>query len=243
MSEMVRLEADGSPMEAMVAMPTTPGPHPGIVLLYHQNGYSPFTVDFIKRLAQAGYAVIAPDNFHHSSPDQDMKTRKSFLRDAQIANDIAASVAYLKKQPNVQGDNLAILGHCQGGRMAFLGASVHPNVFKAAVIYYSGNMFKTKAGETPTPYERLKDIKCPVIGFFGAKDHSPTPEEVDKIEAELKRHGVRHQFFRYADAGHGFCDFNNPKNYHEPTTRDSWSRTVAFLNQHLPVKSAQSATV
>jgi carboxymethylenebutenolidase len=228
-------------MEAMVAMPVSAGPHPGIVLLYHQNGYSPFTCDFIERLAQAGYAVIAPDNFHHSRPDQDMATRKSFLRDAQIANDIAASIAYLRKQPNVQGDNLAVLGHCQGGRMAFLGASVFPKLFKAAVIYYSGNMFKTKAGETPTPFERLKDIKCPVIGFFGGQDHSPSPEEVDQIEAELKRHGVRHQFFRYADAGHGFCDFNNPKNFHEPTTKDSWARTIAFLGEHLKLKTKEAA--
>ena len=241
MSEMVQFTVDGSPMPAMVAMPSGPGPHPGVVLMYHQNGYSPFTVDFIERLAQAGFAVIAPDNFHHSPPDLDLKARKSFLRDAQVANDIATSVDYLKRRPDVRGDALAILGHCQGGRMAFLGAAVHPTIFKAAVIYYSGNMFSTRGGETPTPFERLKHIACPVIGFFGQHDDSPTPEEVDKIEAELKRHGKRATFVRYPDAGHGFCDFKNPKNYHAESTRDAWTQTVAFLGEHLGIKARQLA--
>jgi carboxymethylenebutenolidase len=232
MSETIRFEVDGSPMDALVAVPPSPGPHPGIVLMYHQGGYSAFTRDVVARLALAGYAVIAPDNFHHSSEDEDLKTRKSKLRDAQVLNDIATSIDYLKSCSHVRGDDLAILGHCQGGRMAFLGASVH-HVFRAAVIYYSGNMFITRGGEVPTPFERLKDIRCPVIGFFGGHDKSPTPEEVDKIEAELARHGLRHDFVRYPDAGHGFCDSNNPKNFDPAATADSWERMLVFLEQHL----------
>ena len=233
MADRLHFTVDGSPMDALLAMPEGPGPHPGVVLLYHQNGYSPFTCDFIERLAQAGFAVIAPDNFHHSQPDMDLKTRKSFLRDAQIANDISTCVDFFRTDKRVRADSLAILGHCQGGRMAFLGASVLPDLFKGAVIYYSGNMFSTRGGETPTPFERLGNIKCPVIGFFGNKDHSPSPEEVDRIEAELKRCGIAYEFNRYPDAGHGFCDFKNPKNYHETTTRDSWDKTIGFLNKRL----------
>ena len=36
------------------------------------------------------------------------------------------------------------------------------------------------------PIDFTKDLSCPMIGLFGNDDKSPTPEQVNQHEAELK---------------------------------------------------------
>ena len=113
---------------------------------------------------------------------------------------------------------------------SFLGAAVNP-AFSAAVIYYCGNMFKTWGnGKTP-PFELLKGIKGPVIGFFGNNDKNPSPDDVNKIDAELARLGIKHAFHRYDGAGHAFQNFVRDDQYREAAEKDSWGRTLDFLKQ------------
>ena len=40
-----------------------------------------------------------------------------------------------------------------------------------------------------SPLEYTKDLSCPILGLFGNDDTSPTPEQVDQHEAELKKYG------------------------------------------------------
>ena len=88
-------------------------------------------------------------------------------------------------------------------------------------------------GEGPSPFERLGDIACPVMGFFGNEDKNPSPEDVDKFDAVLTAAGVPHEFHRYDDTGHGFMDPNNPKHYMEASAKESWDRALTFLHQRL----------
>jgi hypothetical protein len=40
-------------------------------------------------------------------------------------------------------------------------------------------------GESPTPFERLSDIGCPVLGIFGEEDQNPSLEDMEELDAEL----------------------------------------------------------
>jgi len=53
-------------------------------------------------------------------------------------------------------------------------------------------------------------LSCPLLGLFGNEDRSPTPEQVDQHEAELKKHGKNYEFHRYDGAGHGFFYYDRP---------------------------------
>ena len=239
MPQMIMLEADGQPMEACVAVGAESGKMPGIVVAHHQYGLSPFTQGVVDALAKLGCVAVSVDHFHHSPPEDDMEAKKKILRDSRIANDIAAAIAFLKAHPKVDPDRLAIIGHCMGGRTAFLAASLFP-VLKGAMVYYSGGMLTSRGNEGPTAFDRLKDIKCPVVGFFGGLDKNPSPDDVAKIDAELTRCGVVHSFQSYPTAGHGFCSADSPKQYNAEATADSWSRTVQFLSQHFGIAAKPS---
>jgi carboxymethylenebutenolidase len=72
-----------------------------------------------------------------------------------------------------------------------------------------------------------------MIGFFGNDDANPSPDDVNKIDAELIRCGVPHDFHRYDGAGHAFQNFTNEKNYREKQAEDAWAKELAFFKAKL----------
>jgi carboxymethylenebutenolidase len=124
------------------------------------------------------------------------------------------------------------MGHCMGGRMSLLLAGSSAS-FCAAVVYYGGGVMRSW-GDGPTVFDGLKSIRCPVIGFFGNEDKNPSPEEVNRIDAELKRHDVDHVFHRYPGVGHGFQNPNRVAPQERAASEDAWTKTFAFLNRVAP---------
>jgi carboxymethylenebutenolidase len=76
------------------------------------------------------------------------------------------------------------------------------------------------------PIEFTKDLSCPLLGLFGSEDRSPTPEQVNQHEAELKKHGKNFEFHRYDGAGHGFFYYDRPM-YRIEQALDGWKKVFA----------------
>jgi carboxymethylenebutenolidase len=218
-------------MDVYLALPERAEPSPGVVIMHGRQGLVDFTKDRADRLAAAGFVAVAPDIFHRTPKDMDLSAKVDAVLDVETIEDIGAAIELLESRSDVAADRLAILGHCLGGRMSFVGAATF-SVFKAAVIYYSGNMWKAR-GDGPPPFELLGNVGCPVVGFFGGKDPNPSPEDVGKIDAELTRHGIDHAFHSYPDAGHAFQDYVRPEAFNAHASSDSWDKAIGFLSQHL----------
>jgi carboxymethylenebutenolidase len=148
---------------------------------------------------------------------------------------------HLRSLPFSNG-RVGVFGTCSGGRQAFL-AGCRVKGFDAAVDCWGGRVVMTKEELTPkqpvAPIDYTRDLSCPLLGLFGEEDRSPSPEQVDRHEEELKRHGKVYEFHRYPKAGHGFFYYDRP-NYRQEQAVDGWKRLFAFLEGHLttPAKSA-----
>jgi len=140
--------------------------------------------------------------------------------------------------PDAQVGSLAVLGYCMGGRLTYLAAGARPTTWRAAGVFYGGNIMKPW-GEGPAPCDRTRDIACPVIGFFGRDDTNPSPADVDRIDAELTRHGKRHEFHRYDGAGHAFLNFANAERYRPDQAKDAWAKMLDFLDRHVKDRTAR----
>jgi carboxymethylenebutenolidase len=230
-SRMDTVTVDNKPMSVYVAVPEGTAPFPGVVVMFHRAGIDAFTKDRVDRLAAAGFAAAAPDLFHRVQGGVENPDALTLLRDDDVLADTKATAEHLIRGGIVVADRLAILGHCMGGRAAFLGASSTP-YFRAAVIHYCGNMFKPW-GEGPSAFDRLKDLKSSVIGFFGNDDKNPSPADVDRIDAELTRLGLRHDFHRYDGAAHAFQNFVRPEQHRPKQAEDSWAKALAFLKREI----------
>jgi carboxymethylenebutenolidase len=206
---------------------------PGVVVIMHGPGLDKFVEDRVDALARHGYAAAAPDLYHRQPNDgADMMTRIGRLRDDEITADADATIAHLRAMTETHVTDLAVLGFCMGGRITYLLAGVRPAAWRAAGVFYGGNIMKAW-GDGPTPFELTKNIAAPMIGFFGLEDTNPSPADVDAIDAELTRHGKPHEFHRYEGAGHAFLNFTNAERYRASQAKDAWEKMLAFLGRHL----------
>ena len=79
-----------------------------------------------------------------------------------------------------------MIGHCSGGRQAFLAAISLP--LDAAVDCYGGFVVGTPPEGhplhgVPPLVDRTGDLSCPLLGLFGRDDVAPSPEQVAELEA------------------------------------------------------------
>jgi carboxymethylenebutenolidase len=234
MGTMMRVPVQGSTMDVYVDGPPRQKPGPAIVLMYHRGGIDDFTKFIVGRLVNEGYVVAAPEISHRCPQEIPVADRKAFLKDSEVVADIQATLDYLRSRPDVAADQIAIMGHCMGGRVALLAAGSLPE-FRAVVVYYGGSVEKSWGdNQGPTPMERLRNIRCPVIGFFGNNDVHPSPEIVNQIDAELTRHKVEHVFYRYPNVGHGFQNPARKTPEERAAAEDSWQKTSDFLRKVVP---------
>jgi len=219
-------------MRCYVTTPEGPGPSPAVVVIQHAGGVDEFVRTMTDRIAEAGFAGIAPDLYHRDDPDSgdDPLTRMSRLRDPNIIEDVNAAIEHVKTLPEARADAIGITGFCMGGRVTFLMAATNPDL-KAAVIFYGGNIM-APWGDGPAPFTLADRITCPVLGLFGEDDGNPNPADVAKIDAELTRVGVAYEFHSYKGAGHAFMSEGRPS-YREDAAADAWPKCIGWFKQHL----------
>src|SRR4051812_22349228 len=217
-SEIVTIEGGGGDqIHAYVARPKGDASRGGIVAIHHMPGWDEFYFEFSDRLARHGYDVICPDlycRYGHATPDDVAATVRSQggVHDDAVVADCQAARRWLEALPTNNG-KIGIIGSCSGGRHAVLTASLVPG-FAAVVDLWGGGVVQPpdqlSEARPVAPIDYTSKLDAPLLGIFGNEDQSPTPEQVDQHEAELKKHGKTYDFHRYDGAGHGFFYFNYP---------------------------------
>ena len=229
MASIITIDVGGNPMDMYLGAPARQSPGPAIVLMYHRGGIDEFTKYAVDRLVSHGYLIAVPDVYHCCPRGTPPADRKSFLRDSEIVADVRATVAMLRERRDVASDKIIVMGHCMGGRMALLVAGNVPG-FCGVIDYYGGSVARSW-GEGPTPFDTLRNIACPIIGFFGNEDRHPSPEDVNQIDVELTRCGIAHEFHRYDGVGHGFQNPAHDAPQERKAAEDAWEKTFAFLRR------------
>ena len=233
MYEVVTTKVLDNDMDVFGFRPEGPGPHPGILLAQHiPMGHTglendPFTLTTAQRFADNGYIVAVPFLFHWWPKGDPLEKKREESRDDWIVADMKAGLAVLQEQPGIDEQRIACVGHCWGGRVAWLAACHMP--FAALATFYGGNVRKALGAGNVSPLELTPHITCPVIGFYGNNDTNPSPQDVDEYSAALTAAGIPHTFHRYDGAGHAFQNFPMPERYNKAASDDAWEKVLAFL--------------
>jgi pimeloyl-ACP methyl ester carboxylesterase len=107
-------------------------------------------------LSAAGFAVLLIDARCHGRSDDE-----PFTSMPRFAEDIAAGLAWLRLQPEIASDRLALLGHSVGAAAALLHASPHHDV--RAVVSLSAF---AHPGEVMRRFMAEKRVPYPVLGWY-----------------------------------------------------------------------------
>jgi carboxymethylenebutenolidase len=220
---------------------------PGVVVIHHMPGWDEWTKEVVRKLAHHGYAAVAPHLFARLGPgawdDLAAAARAAGgMPDAQVLGDVAGAASLLRSQPYASG-KIGVIGFCSGGRHAYMVACKLDGI-DAAVDCWGGRVIAKPQDLNERQPQAVIDMtpsmRCPLLGIFGNDDASPTPEQVDQTEAELRRLGKQYEFHRYDGAGHGFFAADRP-NYRPEQAVDGWQKVFAFFAQHLQAEAREPA--
>jgi len=165
----------------------------------------------LAKLPEEERALVAPT----------VRTLISGLPRDRLTKDLVAAVAYLGAQPFVRGDRIGAVGFCFGGNMSIRLAC--ETDLAACVVFY---------GENPSPIERVKDIRGPVLGLYGAED-ARINADLDELVKAMAEHRKDFEMRIYPGAGHAFFNDTNPSAYREAAARDAWDRVLRFYRRTL----------
>lgn len=231
--------ADGDVISAYFARPIGPGPYPNVIVVHHMPGWDDATKEMTRKFAFYGYNAICPNLYSRvgeGEPDEVAAVARAAggKADSEFLGDTRGALEYLKSLPYSNG-KVGIIGFCSGGRQSYLAACKIPEL-DAAVDCWGGRVIASEDQLTErqpvAPIDYTAEMSCPLLGLFGNDDQSPSPEDVNKTEEELKKHGKEYEFHRYDGAGHGFFAVDRP-GYRPVQATEGWREVFRFYEKHL----------
>lgn len=207
--------------QGYLAVPRSPGPHPGIILIHEWWGLNDNIRWYAEAFAAQGYVALAVDLYDGVSttdPEEAKRLAGAVREDVEgAAANLRAAVAYLRTLPDVEPDRLASVGWCFGGGWSYQMAKGDMGV-KATVMYY---------GQF-APDDDLSMMKSHIIGHFGEDDAAIPVDDVKAFRAKLQTLSGENQVFIYENEGHGFA-----RELTTESARTAWERTLEFLREQL----------
>ena len=222
-----------------LAQPVEENIFPAVVVIQEIFGVNAHIREVTEKFAKEGYVAIAPSIYQRQAPgfevgytEENVKLGRKYkeqTKASELLSDIQATINYLKTLPTVKADKFGCIGFCFGGHVSYLAATL-PEIQATASFYGAGITTGTPGGGTPTVTLTPK-ISGTIYGFFGTEDPLIPIEQIDQIEAELQKHQIKHQVFRYP-ADHGFfCDHRS--SYNAEAAADAWVKTTQMFSQEL----------
>lgn len=226
-SEYVTLSvADGTAMRAWFSRPVSGESRAGLMVFQEAFGVNSHIRSVADRFAAVGYAVIAPEVYHRSSPEFEGDYQDSApsialarqLRPDDLEGDIRATHAFLSRHV---GEKILSTGYCMGGRVSFLANVTVP--LRAAASYYGGGL--------PDAVSRAAQCSAPMLFFWGEQDKHITSEHRRQVAEGM--HASPHPSAQvvFSDADHGFfCDVR--PSYNPKAAKLAWDLTLSYFEQY-----------
>jgi carboxymethylenebutenolidase len=219
----VPYDAGGTRISGYLARLKAKGKRPAVIVIHENRGLNPHIQDLARRLALAGFLAYAVDMLSPlgGTPADEDKGREMIgtLKADETAHGIAAAVPFLEHHAESTG-RVGTVGFCWGGGMVNRVAVLSRDL-KAAVAYY---------GIQP-PASQVKSIKAPLLLHYAGLDQR-VDAGIPAYEAALKAAGKHFTIYIYPNVNHAFNNDTGSR-YDKPAADLAWSRTIAFLKEHL----------
>lgn len=238
----VKIPVSDGEIPAYRAMPDRKNKKFPVVLVVHEIfGVHEWVQDICRRFAKLGYMAIAPSLYARQGDVLQMKDIGEIIGkvvskvpDAQVMSDLDATVAYAKKSGSGNTKKLSVTGFCWGGRIVWLYAA-HNNNLDAGAAWYGGLVETERSPKNPRqptfPVDVAKDLKVPVIGFYGGLDTGIPQDTVQRMQLELKKAKSKSEIIVYPAAKHGFnADYR--ESYNKEAATDAWAKMLDWFRKN-----------
>jgi len=195
-------------VDCWVVYPEVKDPATAMLIIHDSSGVTDWARLSADEVAAEGYIAIVPDFLSGTGPggggsssfpgqsELDLALKK--LPPDQITGDINAAAQYVKTLPAANG-KLVEAGFCWGGSQVSISACKRTDL-SAVFVFYG----------FPPPTNGVKNIQCPVYGFYGENDARVTLTVPPGLAAMKKADKIFEPVI-YPGAGHGFMAHGEPE--------------------------------
>jgi len=208
-----------------LAKPSGNGPWPALIVIQEWWGLDQQTKSIADRFAGVGYLSFAPDLYHGELAQLGDHQKASALSQKYgpgAPAELQTAYDALKQHPDCNG-KIGSVGFCFGGRMSLALGISRP--LDAVCTFYGGGMQQL--------FDRLGNLKAPVLGLFGDADQSIPVGTVQQFDKLLDQIGVEHEVIIYPNSGHAFFRDSDPSAYRPEAAQDAWERVTRFFAKNL----------
>jgi carboxymethylenebutenolidase len=234
----------GGTADAYLAQPDGGDRHPGVLLLMDAFGLRPVIEEMAGRIADRGYAVLAPNVFYRAGrapvlpfPDMTQEGARSefFGRVRPLMEELtpdrmaADGAAYLDELAKVADPPFAISGYCLGSRLGWRIATAQPDRVAALAGFHGGSLV---TDDPQSPHRSAGDLRAEV--YFGHADEDPSngPEQIAALDAALDDAGLTYRSEVYEGAHHGYTMADTPV-FDEPARERHYAALFELLDRRL----------
>ena len=205
--------------------PKAPGVYPAVILLHGSIGVQPANQHLAQVLSKHGYVSVVLD--YYAGKVGGLPPGSSFRGQAKKfkgwSDNVKNCVKYLQTLPEVEKDNIGLVGFSRGGGLAIAVSTQIPSV-KAVVAYYPA--------PTLIALVSKRDVS-PVLMLHGSADKMVPLHSVKSLYDKLILRGKTAELKIYERAGHGFERYTNKRVYSPLAAKDAKNRTLKFLDKYL----------
>ena len=235
--------ADGQ-METFMCRPERGGPHPAVFFLMDAPGIREELRDMTRRLATVGYYVLLPNLYYRAGRDtiygpdvltegspehQRMRVVRTKMTIPAVMQDIAAMLAFVDQQAEVETGAVGCHGYCMSGPYALAAAARYPDRVVAAASFY-GTWLVNDAEESP--HRSFGQVTGELyIACAEHDDLAPLPM-VEELQDLFTQAGSPGEIELYPGVHHGFA-FPERWCYDKPAAERHWERLVALYRRRL----------
>ena len=253
-SETIEVDASTGALQTYVALPSEPGPHPGVLVIQEVFGLTDHIRAQADKLAAAGYIAAAPDLYYldevrktidlpdiedaimavvSGNPDEYIGGLPEDRQDT-VRRALAWRTGNSEKMPTFVADASAILSWLSArddvekvGSIGWcMGGGINAAMVATGVELDAASIWY---GPLPTA-DKVANIKAPLELHYGTADQ--LAGAVPAFEEAAKAAGKDVTSYLYEDAPHAF---NNEQraSYRADASALAWERTWAFFAKHL----------
>ena len=221
------------------------GAHAAVIFWPDIHGVRPAFFDMARRLASAGYSVLAMNPYYRTMKGRlffdgetfrdpggrdRVRPHYSALSPETVAIDAKALTAWLDKQTVVDtARGVGAVGFCMTGSWTLRAAAAVPGRVKAPCSFHGGGLVTEEAD---SPHLLADRIKGGVLIAIAENDHERQPSAKGDLIKAFKEAGVPAEIEVYEGAMHGWVPTDS-RAYDAEQSERAWGRMMALFETQL----------
>lgn len=200
--EIEYFDSTGQRLIGYLSYPDHGQPVPAVLVCPEWWGRNAYLEQRARELAEHGYAALAIDMYGDKKLAHDPATANSYMMDtfsnpSTIVDRATAAYHALVAQPQVDGNSIAAIGFCYGGKVAL--DLARSGVELKAVATFHANLSAQQPAEAGV-------FKAEVLVAHGADDSMVSLDDVEGFKQEMANANVPAQIDIYPQTKHGFSN-------------------------------------